>query len=155
MCNLHLRSFAQRYAELQKLGIQEVAVFYSSEREMLKHQSEAPFALVADPTKKLYAEFGVESSIFSVLNPRAWLPLFRGILKLGPSLPEAGESLLGLPADFMIGRSGEILACKYGEHAYDQWTVDDLLELARPWVNDVDRPSVFSPLKPNLHGRAQ
>jgi hypothetical protein len=139
MCNLHIRSFVQRHAELQKLGIQEVAVFHSSKKSMLEHHAEAPFALVADPTKKLYAEFGVDSSIFSLLDPRAWLPMIRGILKYGPSFPETDESSLGLPADFLIGRNGEILARKYGEHAYDQWSVDELLELARPWANNADR----------------
>jgi peroxiredoxin len=139
ICNLHIRTFIQRYAELQKLGIQEVAVFHSSKGAMLEHHAEAPFALVADPAKKLYAEFGVESSIFSILDPRAWLPAIRGILKHGISLPGAGESPLGTPADFLIGRDGAILALKYGEHAYDQWTIDELLELARPWANNAGR----------------
>jgi len=37
---------------------------------------------------------------------------------------------LGLPADFLIARDGRILACKYGKHIYDQWSVDDLLAQA-------------------------
>jgi hypothetical protein len=37
---------------------------------------------------------------------------------------------LGLPADFLIGPDGTILASKHGKHVYDQWSVDELLQLA-------------------------
>jgi len=32
-----------------------------------------------------------------------------------------------LPADFLIASDGQLLACKYGEHVYDLWSVDDVL----------------------------
>jgi hypothetical protein len=38
---------------------------------------------------------------------------------------------LGLPADFLVEPGGRVLAAKYGEHAYDQWSVDELLAYAR------------------------
>jgi hypothetical protein len=37
---------------------------------------------------------------------------------------------LGLPAEFLISAAREIKAVKYGRHAYDQWTVDELLTIA-------------------------
>ena len=49
---------------------------------------------------------------------------------LGPVKPAGGR--LGLPADFLIAPDGRITAVKYGRHAYDQWTVDELLDHARP-----------------------
>jgi len=49
---------------------------------------------------------------------------------LGPVKPTGGR--LGLPADFLIAPDGRIAALKYGQHAYDQWTVDELLDHARP-----------------------
>lgn len=130
MCNLHIRSFVRRNGELVARGIQEVAVFHSSKRSMLEQHVVAPFALIADPAKALYVEFGVETSVLSVLNPMSWLPAVQGLLRHGVSLPERGESPLGLPADFLIEKDGRVLACKYGSHAYDQWTVDELLQLA-------------------------
>ena len=36
----------------------------------------------------------------------------------------------GLPGDFLIAPSGRIKAVKYGTHAYDQWSVDELIRLA-------------------------
>jgi hypothetical protein len=38
---------------------------------------------------------------------------------------------LGLPADFLIAPSGWVNAVKYGTDAYDQWSVDELLTLAK------------------------
>jgi hypothetical protein len=111
--------------------------------ELLEHAANLPFAVVADPTKVLYAEFGVESSVSALLDPRAWLPIIRGVVRSAariaarqgraPSLIPAGGRF-GLPADFLIANDGRILAVKYGAHAYDQWSVDELLALAQPAI---------------------
>ena len=45
---------------------------------------------------------------------------------LGPVKPTGGR--LGLPADFLIAPDGRISALKYGHHAFDQWTVEELLD---------------------------
>lgn len=37
----------------------------------------------------------------------------------------------GLPADFLFDAQARVVACKYGVHADDQWSVDELLALAR------------------------
>ena len=37
----------------------------------------------------------------------------------------------GLPAEFLMTADGLIKAVKYGRHAYDQWSVDEVLELAK------------------------
>jgi len=47
-----------------------------------------------------------------------------------PSLWPKG-SRLGLPAACLIACGGRVVACKYGDHAYDQWSVDELLDIAR------------------------
>lgn len=130
ICNLHLHGFAQIIGELAADGIQEIVVFHSSRQALLEHGPALPFALVADPAKTLYEAFGVEASILSVLHPRSWPAAARGLLHHGVSLPGPGEGPFGLPADFLIGTDGRILACKYGRHADDHWSVDELRELA-------------------------
>jgi peroxiredoxin len=141
VCNLHLRSFVRRKSEMVNAGIREVVVFHSSREALLEHAADLPFVVVADPTKALYAEFGVESSPRALLDPRAWLPIIRAVAlstfrvvaaqSRVPSLNPAGGRL-GLPADFLIATEGRILAVKYGSHAYDQWSVDEVLALALP-----------------------
>ncbi|BFO13790.1 hypothetical protein SHKM778_01780 [Streptomyces sp. KM77-8] len=105
----------------------------------MPHTTDLPFAVVADPARLLYTEFGVERSPSALLNPRAWVPVVRAVLSgvwnvvrgrehLPSTSPHGGR--LGLPADFLIAPDGRVLAAKYGEHVYDQWSVDELLELA-------------------------
>ena len=53
---------------------------------------------------------------------------------LAPFTPTGG--LLGLPADFLIAPDGRLAALKYGKHAYDQWTVDELLEHANSFPRE-------------------
>jgi peroxiredoxin len=140
VCDLHLHSIAKRHDEIVSAGIREVAVFHTGADELRSFTKELPFAVVADPDKRLYAAFGVQASPRALLNPRAWFPILRGVLRsLGRIVrdkqpvtsfnPEGGK--LGLPADFLIGKDGRILACKYGEHIYDQWSVDELLAHTR------------------------
>lgn len=139
-CNLHLRSIVQRHHELVAAGIREVVVFQSSSAELLAQHADVPFAVVADPTRKLYAEFRVGGSPRAVLDPRAWLAGVRAVARKRPSLPASSQQALGLPADFLVAADGRILACKYGVHAYDQWSVDELLWLASQHIPAIDHP---------------
>lgn len=129
VCHLHLRSVSARLDEIVAAGIREVVVFHSSVDALLEHQAALPFATIADPGRKLYAEFGVEVAPKAVLHPRTWAAAARGVLK--QRRPRAalgvGESHLGLPGDFLIAPDGRLLAVKYGTHADDQWSVDELL----------------------------
>jgi peroxiredoxin len=121
-------------------SVREVAIFHSTADELLPHARDLPFPVIADPEKRLYAEFGVESATRALLDPRAWAPILRSVIRsLGmvvrkeqpsPALnPHGGR--FGLPADFLIASDGRVLACKYGSHVYDQWSVDEILQLSR------------------------
>jgi peroxiredoxin len=141
ICNLHLRTIVTCHDEIHSHGIQEVVVFHSTAAELVKHETDLPFPLIADPNRDLYRQFGVDRGLGSLLSPRALRAAISGQTAalgshstksgaLGPLKPTGGR--LGLPADFLIGPDGRILALKYGQHAYDQWTVEELLDHARP-----------------------
>ncbi|MCP3168281.1 peroxiredoxin-like family protein [Myxococcus qinghaiensis] len=141
ICHLHLRSLARRHEELKAAGLQEVIVFHSSAEELRTYEGALPFAIVGDPQRRLYREYGVEAAPRALLNPRVFGGLVRALVNgfgdfftgrhpAPPVLPAGGR--LGLPADLLIGGDGEILAVKYGEHADDQWSVDELLALVQP-----------------------
>ena len=140
ICNLHLRSIVARHDEIRSRGIHEVVVFHSTAAELAKHEAELPFPLIADPERELYERLGVERRVSSLLRLRALRAAFAGEAAvfgkrstkrgaLGPVRPTGGR--LGLPADFLIAADRRITAVKYGRHAYDQWTVDELLDHAR------------------------
>lgn len=151
VCNLHLRSFAQRYDELHAADILEVAIFHSPADELAVHATDLPMPLVPDPAKGLYREFGVESSPRGMLDPRAWpmiaralvhslVAVLRGRTRAPRLFPEGGR--YGLPADILLAPDGRVVAAKYGEHVDDHWSVDDVLALRRPHlpVAHADRP---------------
>ena len=133
-CSVHLRSFARRYPELVAAGIREVVVFRSTVAALQRYHAETPFSVIADPNGQLYAEFGVGSGLRALLNPHALLMALPNVIRLLPKLPALppwGKGALGLPADFLIATDGRVLACTYGSHADDQWSVDDLLYFVR------------------------
>jgi len=152
VCNLHLRSFAQRNPEITAASIREVVIFHSSQQELISHVKNLPFDIIADPDKRLYAEFGVESAPRALLDPRAWLPILRGISQSLLAIAAAKEPFppvnpaggrFGLPADFLIAPDGTLRACNYGVHVYDQWSVDELLTIAeRAVVSERNSPEV-------------
>ncbi|MFF0309365.1 peroxiredoxin-like family protein [Streptosporangium sp. NPDC004379] len=139
VCNLHLRSVARRHDEIEAAGIREIAVFHSPADELARHAEGLPFAMVADPDQRLYREFGVEPSVRALLDPRVWPAIVRGVAvstwrmlrgrdRAPSAFPHGGR--FGLPGDFLIAGDGRVLASKLGRHAYDQWSVDELLALA-------------------------
>lgn len=114
-------------------------MFHSTAEALMSHAGDLPLAVIADPDKRLYTAFGVQSAPRALLDPRAWVPVLRGVLRsLRAALrrqqpvptmnPHGGR--LGLPADFLIASDGRVLACKYGSHVYDQWSIDEILALS-------------------------
>jgi hypothetical protein len=136
ICNLHLQSIVRRHDEITGAGIREVVFFHSPAEELREHTADLPFATVADRDKRYYREFGVESSPRAVLDPRAWGAIARGGAATlrgrfkRPTVHQDGGHL-GLPGDFLVDTTGSVIAAKYGEHAFDQWSVDELLAHAR------------------------
>ncbi|MBF6437062.1 peroxiredoxin-like family protein [Nocardia cyriacigeorgica] len=139
VCSLHLRSVVDRLDEIHAANVREVVVFHSSAEELLKYTADLPLAVIADPGRRLYREFGVESAPRALLDPRAWPTILRAITRevrasrtpghvAPPGKPEGGR--LGLPADFLIAPDGRVVASKHGAHADDQWSVDELLSHA-------------------------
>ena len=139
VCNLHLRFFVRRNQELRDAGVSEVVVFHSKKETMMEFQGQLPFAAVADPEKKLYAQFGADRrmSPLQYLNPRTWWAGIRAIAS-ARSLPGkldhntgTGEDRRGLPSDFLIDKDARVVAVKYGRRVDDHWSVDEVLSLAR------------------------
>jgi peroxiredoxin len=156
VCNLHLRSVVVRNDELKAAGIREVVVFHSSAEDLHKYQAELPFDVIPDPDRKLYSEFGVESKPKAILSPAAWPAIFKGLARSigatikgkehAPPVKPAGGSD-GLPGDFLIASDGRVIASKYGEHAFDQWSVDEVLSLAKD-AGSASSPAPAAPEAP-------
>lgn len=131
ICNLHMQSVLKRHPEIKAAGIQEVVIFHSPKESLLPYQGKFPFDVVGDPDKVLYKQFGVEASIFAILDVRAWPAMFKGYNAKDKPTGEPEGGPLGLPADFLINSDGKVVARHYGKHAFDQWSVDQLLAVAK------------------------
>lgn len=140
VCSLHLRSVVRREAEIRAAGVREVVFFHAPADELRRYVADLPFAVVGDPDRAVYRAFGVESSRRALGDPRVWWTIvravavsLRGVVRGKPlpasRAPHGGR--LGLPADFLVGPDGRVLAAKYGVHAGDQWSVDEVLGLVR------------------------
>jgi peroxiredoxin len=142
ICSLHLRSFVRRKEELVRAGVREVAVFHSSAEALRRVHTELPFDVVPDPKRQLYAALGVTTSPLALLHPRGLRGALRGVLSRASAVPSAGvgDGPFGLPADFLVAPNGRIIAVKYGAHADDQWSVDELLSLVTGPAASEERP---------------
>lgn len=141
-CNLHLRSIVERYDEILAVGIRELVVFHSPKQELVPYQDNMPFAVIADPQKELYAEFGVASSLRAVLAPSIWMLGIRAVFKKPAGPIDLSNGVLGLPADFLIQSNGKVVARKYGVNAYDQWSVDEIVALGRTYARLPAQPQL-------------
>lgn len=141
ICSLHLHRFAEGHEQLTSAGLTEIAFFHSTADSLRGYQALLPFAVIADPDRVHYRQFGVAKGLRAVANPRAWLAGLRGQLTAtqhrgdpnyaGVRSGSDGETHLGLPADFLIDPDGTIVAAHYGRHADDQWSIDELLSIHR------------------------
>ncbi len=131
VCNLHLRSFARGREPLAAAGLQTVAFFHSSAESMRPYHADLPFPVVPDPERRWYRQFGVERSAAAALHPMAMWSAIRGLVsaRSNPLHGEGGKD--GLPADFLVGPDGTILAVHYGRHAADHWELAQVIELAQ------------------------
>src|SRR5215472_9288603 len=129
ICNTHIAELRGRSREIEAAGIKEAIVFHSSAKSIRSYQKNVPFALVGDPKKALYRRFGVEASL-GFLSLKALGAAVRGVAHGHFGLRLSGGPF-GLPGEFLIAPSGQIKAVKYGTHAYDQWSVDELIAFAR------------------------
>jgi peroxiredoxin len=130
ICNTHIAEFRRRAREIEAAGIKEVIVFHSSPKSIRSYQKDVPFRMVGDPKKAFYKYFGVETSL-GFMSLKALGAGMRGMARGHFGLRMVGGGPLGLPADFLIAPSGRMNAVKYGTDAYDQWSVDELLTLAK------------------------
>jgi peroxiredoxin len=133
ICNTHLRSVTLRLDEITAAGIREVVFFHSTAELLREYQEELPYDVIPDPDRHVYSDFGVEKSWRAIATPKVLASVVKGFAQQSGkgTLGTATESHLGLPADFLIGTDGTVLAAKYGEHGADQWSVDELLALVR------------------------
>ena len=96
VCNFHLRTMSLRQPEIAAAGVRQIVFFHSSPEEMLEYQAQLPFDCIADPTKRYYRAYGVETSWRAVLHPGVFWSGLRWVLSTGRFYRKAENGIQGL-----------------------------------------------------------
>jgi len=130
-CNLRVFELTQQYAELEKLGLQIIAIFSATNDEVKAFisQRERPFPVVADANSKAHDSFGLERSKkakYTSMMLHMWR-LMKGIKLVGKRAFKSDSTIL--PADFIIDKNGLIIDCYYGENYADRMSLEHIKSL--------------------------
>jgi peroxiredoxin len=133
ICTLHLREFIRRFDEIRATGLTPVVVFHSPKEKIEEgYQPGLPFEIVADPDKRAFKAYGVESSLGGMFSWDVMRDYARAMANGIFSRPLGHEGgIQGHPADFVIDERGTIVYARYGRNYADTLTVDGVLALTR------------------------
>lgn len=128
LCNVRTWHIMNRYHEWQRQGLEVVAFYESSPERSHEYldRLHAPFPVVADLQRAVYAQYGMESSVFGA----GWARLTRWGMYREAAQRGIGGNLIAnvtrmdgkfgrLPADFILGPDLRILHAYYGRDAGD------------------------------------
>lgn len=145
ICNTHIAELRRSKAQLDAARIHEVLFFHSSQKDVAAFHNNVPFDAVGDREKRYYNQFGVESS-WKFASPSAIRASLASMVRGNFGLKNVTDGPLGLPAEFLVAPDGLIKAAHYGKHAYDQWPVQTLLDLARDSRLVISDPRLLTPV---------
>jgi peroxiredoxin len=120
-CNFRIYELTHHHRSLSALGLDIVAVFGSSQAEVVRFVARhpRPFRVAADPVGASHARYGIERSLLRKIKAVVTrVPtLIRGLRIVGL----AGLNTNNLmPADFLIDEEGRIVETYYGSDAGDR-----------------------------------
>jgi len=120
-CNLRIHTLNTVY---EKLGVKVVALFESSNENLLKHLThyELSFPVLSDKKGEYYKSYGLNKSVFGMFKGMLTRPveMIKGLSKGKSPLRGVDGYLTRMPADFLIDENGMIKELMYakdeGEH---------------------------------------
>jgi peroxiredoxin len=120
-CNFRIYELTHHHQSLATLGLDIIAVFGSSQGEVLRFVARhpRPFRVAADPVGASHARYGIERSFWRKLKAIVTrVPtLIRGLRIVGLAGLDTNNLM---PADFLIDEHGRIVETYYGSDAGDR-----------------------------------
>jgi peroxiredoxin len=136
-CNLRVHQLSKLNNAFEENDFKIIYFFESSSKLLLKsifHQEISPIPLVGDPEKKIYQQYGVETSALKMISTLFVKGAMKD-LKAGGALnlptekdKDATQTLM--PADFLIDESFKIHKAHYGKNLNDHISIDDIKRFA-------------------------
>ena len=136
-CNLRVHSLTKIHQEMKEKGLEMIFFFESPEKVLLRstfHQEVSPIPLIADPEKKVYAEYGIESS--GIISAKSHLTTFvqTAYKAFKTKVPihgmKEGESINTIPAEFLVDENGMIKKLHYSKSLTDRMDLQVIKDFA-------------------------
>jgi len=127
-CNLRVTDMIRHYPIFEKQNLKMISFWQSTKEEILETvgKQDAPFPLVPDKEKKIYARYGVERHFLAplkvLLNPALAL---RALFSRFITMKIAGDVDL-VPADFLVGPDLTVERAYYGSHIADHIPISEI-----------------------------
>lgn len=131
-CNLQIHQLINNKEKLDDANVQVIMFLQSNKEDILestfKGENTFPFTVIADPDKKIYNQYGAESSFLKYLK---FMFKMSDVIKgkkqgMKVTLNQRGEQFL-MPADFIIGADGKVIKAHYGQDVGDHIPLHELL----------------------------
>lgn len=136
-CNVRIYELTKRYEDLAFDGLNVVAVFASEPEQVQAFimQRPRPFAIVADPNKVSYVEYGIGSSFNGKVKGiiKHFATFWRGLKIVGLRVLGANNVM---PADFLITPEGNIVEAYYGVDIGDRLAFEKIEAFAKKYRKD-------------------
>ncbi|MGH1339373.1 MAG: peroxiredoxin-like family protein [Aureispira sp.] len=135
ICNKHTHDLIARYEELQKKGIEVVAIYPSNAEVMAQYvkDSKIPFPVISDPNEELYKRYAIERSLQKMRatldhadakeEMEAGVKLFHG-KNYEKKEDERYDSIIN--ADFVVKANRILEVAYYGDYIGDHYDLNKL-----------------------------
>jgi thioredoxin-dependent peroxiredoxin len=139
-CNLRVHALTKVYEQL-KSQMEMIFFFESKENVLLRstfHKEVSPIPLIADPAKKMYEAYGIESSGYksavSHLTSFVQTAFKASAAGVPIHLMADGESIKTMPAEFLIEEGLVIKEVHYAERLNDRMDISKIKRFAETGV---------------------
>lgn len=134
-CNRRVHKIIGNSVRLRETGV-EILFFFESSPEKIKssvfHQGIIPWPIIGDPEKKIYNQYGVESSLVKNIKTMFHSNLIKAKKDTRDlNLPKDKDASLNLvPADIFIDENLKVVKAHYGEHMDDHVSFEEIEKFA-------------------------
>lgn len=134
LCNLRIHELIQHHQQLQKNGLEVIAVFQSSVDSIRAYvgKQDAPFPIIADPDQLLYRRYGVTPSWWKFTKAVMRMKEIFHSFRLGYLPGKIDGDLTMVPADFLLDKHLNISIAYYGSDIGDHLSFADI----QHWISE-------------------
>ncbi len=141
VCNFHVSQLMGYAPRWQEQGLTMIAVYESTKDNLLGYVQDSagrrrfPFTIIADPERRLYELYKVESSFGKMMGGFMKSTVI-GMAKNGSDFrqsatkPKQDGSMTRIGADFLINERGVIHTAHYGSHIGDHLSIEVITSFA-------------------------